>query len=238
MRRLRPALALVLSLSSVAGCGLVKKKKPVVDDEPLPSAPTVAVGGTGAKNEKDVLRYANETPAFDEVAVIGKDGVKAKTFPATGADVASLPRGTTVVKKAKFFSTGVLVLFDDPATANGTKLLGWIAPEALVAGPVATATAAPALTAPKVPIPVGAKDAGLGVDAGASLDAGKAVVDAGGGSAPPALLQVNPSAGKCPAGFVLVGPFCRRPCTTDRECPVSSFCTLSIGSRKTCAATR
>lgn len=235
MRRLRPALALGLSLSLVAGCGLVKKKKPVVDDEPPPSAPAVAVGATGAKNEKAVLRYANETPAFDEVAVIGKDGVKAKTFPATGADVASLPRGTTVVKKAKFFSTGVLVLFDDPATSNGTKLLGWIAPEALVAGPVATA---PVLTASKLPAPVGAKDAGLGVDAGASVDAGKPVVDAGGGSAPPALLQVNPSAGTCPAGFALVGPFCRRPCTTDRECPVSSFCTLSVGSRKTCAATR
>ncbi|HSO32495.1 MAG TPA: hypothetical protein VLT33_08265 [Labilithrix sp.] len=231
----RPAVALVLAFTFVAGCGFLKKKKPVDDDESTTNAPVVQVGGTGAKNEKDVLRYANETPAFDEAAVIGKDGVKAKTFPATGADVASLPRGTVVVKKAKFFSTGILVLFDDPATANGTKLMGWIAPEALIAGPATTATAtvAPIFTAPKIAVDAGPKDAGL-----SAVDAGKAVVDAGGVVAPTALLQVNPTAGKCPAGFALVGPFCRRPCNADRDCPANSFCTLSIGSRKTCASTR
>ena len=230
-----PAIALVLSFSFVAGCGFLKKKKPVDDDESITNAPTVTVGGSGAKNEKDVLRYANETLIADEPAVIGKDGVKAKTFPATGADVATIAKGATVVKKAKFFSTGVLVTFDDPATADGTKLMGWIAPEALGAPAVATATATATqvFTAPKVAVDAGPKDAG------AVADAGKAVVDAGGGSTgPTALLQTNPIAGKCPAGFALIPPFCRRPCNADRDCPANSFCTQSAGPKKTCSATK
>ena len=237
-----PAVALALSFTFVLGCGLLKKKKPAADDddESVTNAPTVTVGGTGAKNEKDVLRYKNETALADEPGIIGKDGVKAKTFPATGADVATLSKGATVVKKATFFSTGVLVLFDDPA-APGTKLMGWIAPEALSAptAATATATATPVFTAPKpVALDAGLKDAGTGLDAGAGLDAGKAVVDAGGTTAPTVLLQTNPIAGKCPAGFALIPPFCRRPCNADRDCPANSFCTQSAGPKKTCSATR
>jgi hypothetical protein len=239
---MRPAvlLGVTLSFTFVLGCGLIKKKQPAPeDDESVTNAPTVKVGGTGAKNEKDVLRYANETAIADEPGVIGKDGgVKAKTFPASGADVATIPKGAVVVKKAKFFSTGVLVLFDDPATGDGTKLMGWISPEALgtaaITPSASTATASPTFTAPKVTV-----DAGAPKDAGTAADAGKAVVaDAGGGTAPTALLQVNPVAGKCPAGFVLIAPFCRRPCTADRDCPASSFCTQGAGSRKTCSATK
>jgi len=234
-----PAIALVLSFSFVLGCGFLKKKKPVEDDESTTNAPTVTVGGSGAKNEKDVLRYANETLIADEPAVIGKDGVKAKTFPATGADVATLSKGATVVKKAKFFSTGILVIFDDPATADGTKLMGWIAPEALGAPTAATAT--PTATATQVftaPKPTAAVDAGA-KDAGVVADAGKPAVDAGGGSTgPTALLQTNPLAGKCPAGFALIPPFCRRPCNADRDCPANSFCTQSAGPKKTCSATK
>ena len=40
-------------------------------------------------------------------------------------------RARAVVKIAKFFSTGVLVIFDDPAHRDGSKLMGWIPAEAL-----------------------------------------------------------------------------------------------------------
>lgn len=230
-----PAVALALSFTFVLGCGLLKKKKPVDDDEAVTNAPTVTVRGTGAKNEKDVLRYANETALADEPGVIGKDGVKAKTFPATGADVATLAKGAVVVKKAKFFSTGVLVIFDDPAAADGTKLMGWIPPEALGAPTAATGTATQVFTAAPRPtvvvaVDAGPKDAGLAV-----VDAGKpVVVDAGGPARPAGPIVAVPVGTRCPPGFVLVQPFCRRPCSVDTECPTSSVCTLT-GTRKTCA---
>jgi hypothetical protein len=245
---LGPALGLVLSCTLVFGCTLLKKKSdPVIEeDPPVADAPKVTVTGSGAKNEKDVLRYGTETKIADEPAVIAKDGAKALTFPASGADVATLAKGTEVVKIAKFFSTGVLVLFDDPTTADGTKLMGWVTPAALAAPTAAatataTATAAPVLTAAPKPAAVdaGAKilaDAGV-VDAGARADAGKvAAVDAG-VRAPAPLLQVLPTVGRCPAGFVLVTPFCRRPCAADKDCPTGSFCTSSAG-KKTCSATK
>lgn len=229
-------LSLVLSATLVLGCSLLKKKRPAADeDESVTNAPTVSVGGTGAKNEKDILRYANETKIFDEPAIIGRDGVKAKTFPSTGADIATIPKGSTVIKKAKFFSTSILVTFDDPTTNDGTKLMGWIVPEALGPPPVATATAtaAPVFTGAKV----APKDAGLPVDAGkpAAIDAG----GGGGAAAPTALLQVVPAPGnRCPAGFALFPPFCRRPCNADKDCPPNAICTQGSFSRKTCAATR
>jgi hypothetical protein len=232
----RPAVALVLACTFVVGCGLLKKKKDAgTDDQPPANAPTVTVTGTGAKNEKDVLRYASETKIAEEPATIGKDGVKVRTFPASGAEVATLSKGTTVVKLAKFFSTGVLVLFDDPTTGDGTKLMGWIPPEA-VAAPAATTTAAPVFTAPKVVVDAGPKDAGGVGDAGAAADAGKAAADAG--SATPAIGTITalPTNGKCPTGMTLVGPLCRRPCTTDADCK-GAFCTSSAG-KKTCSATK
>lgn len=252
MSSVRPALTLVLASTLIFGCSLLKKKDTgIEDDPPVANAPTVAVTGTGAKNEKDVLRYKNETKVADEPATIGRDSTKAKTFPASGADVATLPKGTTVTTIAKYFSTGVLVIFDDPATADGTKLMGWITPEALAAPaaavtPIATATqaAAPVLTAPKQLVDAGPKlatgaDAGA-VDAGGAADAGKAA-SADAGATPAAAnagLTVPPLPGNtCPTGFVLVGPACRRPCSADRDCPKGTVC-LSTGAKKTCAATR
>lgn len=238
----RPALAFVLACTFVIGCGLIKKKKDAGDDdEPPANAPTVTVTGSGAKNEKDVLRYASETKLADEPATIGKDGTRVKTFPASGADVTALAKGTAVVKIAKFFSTGVLITFDDPAAADGSKLMGWIAPEALATpGAVATATttAAPVFTAaPKVAaVDAGVKDAGGVVDAGAVADAGKPA-DAGGPVQSSGTITALPTGGKCPAGMILVGPLCRRPCAVDTDCPKGAFCTSS-GGRKTCAATR
>jgi hypothetical protein len=237
-----PVVAVVLSFTFVLGCGFLKKKKPVEDDESTTNAPTVTVSGTGAKNEKDVLRYKNETPVADEPAVIGKDGVKAKTFPASGADIATIPKGAVVVKKAKFFSTGILVTFDDPATGDGTKLMGWISPEALgpatAATATATATATQVFTAqPKVAtVDAGPKDAGLAVVA----DAGKPVVvaDAGSGPARPiGPIAALPVGTRCPASMALVTglqPPCRRPCNKDDDCPTGASCTQS-GGRKICA---
>lgn len=257
-----PALALVLSasfvLGGVLGCSLLKRSASDDEDPPVGNAPTVTVTGTGAKNERDVLRYGNETKLADEPGVIGKDGTKARQFPATGGPVATLAKGTRVVKNAKFFSTGVLITFDDPATADGTKLMGWVSPDSLApssggSGGVAplTTPVSPAFVAPKA-----AGDAG-GVKPVVVVDAGGAgVVDAGGGGAKPAvvvdagggggggngggsttLLQVNPIDGKCPAGFILAGPACRRPCGSDGDCPKGTFC-VSTGGRRTCSATK
>jgi hypothetical protein len=241
--RSRPLFALLLASTFVIGCGLLKKKKDAEDEPPVANAPTVTVTGTGAKNEKDVLRYAAETKVASEPATIGKDGVKAKTFPSSGADVATLSKGTTVVKLAKFFSTGVLVVFDDPTTGDGTKLMGWIAPEAL-AVPAAGVTAAPVLTAPKVAVDAGPKDAGLAaVDAGggggsAIADAGRAAAaDAGPVQSSGTITALPGPTKACPAGMILVGPLCRRPCSADGDCPKGAFCTSSSG-KKTCSATR
>lgn len=231
----RPAIGFVLACALVLGCGLVKKKKGAAadDEDPPPNAPTVTVTGTGAKNEKDILRYASETKLANEPGVIGKDATKVRTFPATGAEVTTLAKGTAVVKLAKFFSTGVLLLFDDPSARDGSKLMGWIAPEALAAPGVVPVVTAPALTAPKVVVTVdaggAAKDAGLAV-----ADAGKVVVDAGGPVQSSGTITALPVAGKCPAGMVLVTPLCRKPCAADAECPRGSVCTSS-GGRKTCA---
>ena len=235
----RPAFAFVLACTFVLGCGLIKKKKDAGTDDdepPVANAPTVTVTGSGAKNEKDVLRYASETKIASEPATIGKDGTKVKTFPASGADVTALAKGTSVVKIAKFFSTGVLVVFDDPAAADGSKLMGWIAPEALTT-PSTPTTAAPVFTAaPKV----AAVDAGAKaiVDAGVAVDAGKvAAVDAGGPVQSSGTITALPNGGKCPAGMILVTPLCRRPCAVDGDCPKGAFCTSS-GGRKTCSATK
>jgi hypothetical protein len=219
------ALLVAMSLLVVLGCSGLKKKKDTgaTTDPPVGNAPTVTVGGTGAKNEKDVLRYGNETPLADEPGIIGKDVTKVRAFPQTGGEVATLSKGTTVIKKAKFFSTGVLILFDDPTTVDGTKLLGWIPPEALAA-PGTVPAVPPTLTAPKPVV----------VDAGVRP---VVVVDAGAPRSS-ALLQTLPVAGECPGGFVIVGPFCRRPCSVDGDCPRPAVCTLSVGSRKTCSATR
>jgi hypothetical protein len=230
----RPAIGLVLSCTIVLGCGLIKKKKDAGndDDEPPVNAPTVTVTGTGAKNEKDILRYASETKLANEPATIGKDATKVRTFPASGADVTALAKGTAVVKLAKFFSTGVLILFDDPAAADGSKLMGWIAPEALAVPGATPVLTAPVLTAPKVvtlDAGGGAKDAGPAV-----ADAGKVVADAGGPVQSSGTITALPVAGKCPAGMILVTPLCRKPCAADAECPKGSVC-KSSGGRKTCA---
>lgn len=241
---LRPAFALALSCTILLGCPLLKKKQQdaaVEDEPPISNAPTVTVTGSGAKNEKDVLRYANETKLEDEAATIGKDGTLAKTFPGSGGEVATLSKGTAVVKIAKYFSTGVLIVFDDPTTADGTKLMGWVGPASLATptAPPAATTVAPVHIVPKVVVdagkrPVGPTDAGAApVDAGKSVDPAKPV-DAGRPVPSSGTITVRPDAsGKCPAGMVLTAPLCRRLCNADSDCPKGAICQLT-GFNKTC----
>ncbi len=234
---LRPAIALVVACTLVAGCQLLKKKGAGADDE---DAATVTVTGTGAKNEKDVLRYASEIKVADEAGVIGKDATKARTFPASGAEVATLSKGTPIVEIAKFFSTGVLVVFTDPTTADGSKLMGWIPPESIAASGAAATAAAPVFTAQK-PVDAGAKDsgvaaAGAGADSGA--DAGKAADAGGGGTTAGAAITTLPGpGGSCPGGFVLSQPppLCRKLCASDLDCPKGSGAVCKpVSGKKVC----
>jgi hypothetical protein len=246
MKRLSFFLASVLFASALVGCPLLKKKQ---SDSDLLDAATVNVSGTGAKNEKDVLRYAQEE-VLDEVAVIGKDGTKARNFPGNGPEIATLSKGTVVKKMAKYFSTGVLVMFDDPIAGDGSKLMGWVPINAFDA-----AAPKPVWTPPKI------TDAGAKTDAGgASTDAGGstttdggggAKTDAGGGGGADAgggggaipqpergKVSVAPVGGKCPDGWAKTSTDgqCRKTCKTDTECQNQSRVTKckADGAQKLC----
>lgn len=183
--------------TSTLGCPLLKKLVPEQtdaevgdeDDEDaaaaaVADAETVDAAGLGAKNEANVLRYANETPLPNEPALVGEKGARARNFPGNGPEVAFLPKGTPVVKIAQYFSTGTLIVFDDPS-GDGTRLMGWVTPSAFDAttpapspSPPPSPTPTPTPTAPPSSSDAGAK---LVVDAGAKpQDAGAApIVDAG-----------------------------------------------------------
>jgi hypothetical protein len=243
----------VLLASALVGCPLLKKQK---GEDDAPDAATVDVAGTGAKNEKDILRYADEE-ALDEVAVIGKDGAKARNFPGNGPEVATLQKGTVVKKMAKRFSTAVLVMFDDPVAGDGSKLMGWVVPNVFD-----TAAPKPVWTPPKI------TDAGAKPDAGGATtpdaggggktDAGIATADAGGGGgrtdagggggggggglAQPArgIPSVPPVSGKCPDTWAVTPApgdgMCRKVCKGDAECTTQSRVTKckQIGAVKLC----
>ena len=245
MRRVSLLLASVFFASALLGCPLLKKKKGGDGDEDLSDAATVNVSGTGANNEGNVLRYAQEE-LITELAVIGKDGTVARNFPGNGPQVAVLAKGTVVMKMAKYFSTGVLVMFDDPLTQDGTKLMGWVPINAFdVAAPK------PVWIPPKI-VDAGPKvtpDAGGGgsttTDAGGGTgpkDAGggTAAVDAGGSSGgipqpKPGTVAVQPVNGKCPDNWAVHNAMCRRVCKADTECPRGTKCKPGGGS-KICTA--
>src|SRR5262245_29630071 len=90
-------LACVVLASSFVGCPLLRKKGAGAgeDDEgtAVVDAATVAAAGLGAKNEANVLRYANETALANEPGVIGDHGAAARNFPGNGPVVANLPKG-------------------------------------------------------------------------------------------------------------------------------------------------
>jgi hypothetical protein len=257
-------LACIVLASSFIGCPLLKKKAGADAGEEEVAAPadaaTVEAAGLGAKNEANVLRYANETPLDSEPAVIGAAGAKVRSFPGNGPEVATLPKGTPVAKIAQYFNTGVLVMFDDPS-GDGSKLMGWVPPKVFdVAAPVPTKIIVPPATrdagAPLVhdggaaPKDAGAahdagvapKDAGAAhVDAGvAPKDAGAARVDAGGGGSalpqpPKGAVAVPPVNGKCPDGWTVTSGMCRRKCAADAECPRGTRC-LSKGAATVCTS--
>lgn len=247
-RALAPFVVASVAASVLLGCPLLKKKPAdagAEQEEDIADAATVTVSGSGAKNEGDVLRYAKEVKLDNEPGVIGKDDTVVRTFPVTGLEVATLSKDTPVTKMARYFSTGVLVTFDD--AAGGGKLMGWIPPEALAPPAAASATATATATAPTWKPPKIA-DAGAKVDAGgtAKPDAGApaapAAPDAGKPAEPKpqstAQLFVPPGPGnKCPAGYALIGGGCRKPCKADGDCPRGTFCVPNAG-KKACATSR
>lgn len=244
--RISFGIAMIAAASFVLGCNaLLKKKDAGTDDEPdlsaLADAQTTQVSGTGAKNESDVLRYANETDLAGVPAILGKETV-ARNFPGNGPVVATLPKGTVVAKIAQYFSTGVLIMFDDPS-GDGSELMGWVPPSSFdVAAPPPTKTVVvPKLdaAAPKPnPTPT-VKDAGGPSPNPATQDAGKPqTVDAGGGGNsgdPPDpdknKLAILPTNGKCPSTRLLTEGMCRIKCTTDANCPRNTKCAVKGGGK-------
>jgi hypothetical protein len=235
-------LAMIVAVSFV-GCPLLKKlKKTEEEADPAPApttadAATVAVTGTGAKNEADVLRYANETPLQNEPAMIGKDATVVRNFPGNGPEVAVLPKGTAVAKIAQYFSTGTLIMFDDPS-GDGTKLIGWVSPKAFDAAPppptkvvVVPPRDAGGSSAPKDasgPTPT-VTDAG----AKAQTDAGtKPVADAGATpSFPKGLTAYPPIDGKCGDTHALTDGMCRKKCAADADCGRGIKCVQKKGAK-------
>ena len=239
-------------LSSLSGCGLLKKKDDAdggLDASAELDAATVTVSGTGAKNEANILRYASETALANEPAVIAKDGTVVRNFPGNGPEVATLAKGTAVAKIAQYFSTGTLVMFDDPS-GDGSKLLGWVMPTAfdLAAPPPEKPVVVPVrITDGGVrPVDAGTTDGGLRVsatgdagagDAGAG-DAGAKSQDAGAAGLPPApprgAASSTPVNGKCPADWFLVGGTCRSKCNSDADCAKPLRCIGKRGAGKMC----
>jgi hypothetical protein len=222
---------LVLSISFI-GCPLLKKKTTDDDDPtPAPTGATITVTGTGAKNEGTVLRYSNETALPGLPAIIASNGTVARNFPGNGPQVAVLNRGTVVAKVAQYFTTGTLVMFDDPI-GDGSKLLGWVSPKAFdEAAPPPTKT----IFVPPRVIDAGAPKV---VDAGG----GTTTTDAGGGNATatdagglpkptPGQVAVPPVNGKCPDGFTIAESMCRRKCTADDNCPRGTKCKTKSGAK-------
>lgn len=244
MRRIGLLAATFAAATFLLGCPLLQKKKKdePIEDEPVSKAQTTELQGTGAKNEKDILRYAKETKIADEPDTIGKDSIKAKSYPGGGNDVATLAKGTPVTKLAKYFSTAVLVTWDDPS--GDGKLMGWVLPDQLSGG-AAAATTTSTTVKPVVPViradagATPAKDGGAqATDAGAAptgKDAGApAALDAGAPRISGAQLFVplQPD-GKCPAAFAPAPGGCRRPCNATSDCPRTTTC-APLGGKKFC----
>jgi hypothetical protein len=231
--RLLGSILLASVAASFIGCPLLKKK--AAEDDATVDAATVAVEGTGAKNEATVLRYANETLIANEPAVIGKDGATARNFPGNGPVVATLAKGTPVAKISTYFSTGVLIMFDDPS-GDGSKLIGWVTPKVFdTAAPAPTRTV---VVPPRVVVDAGAKTTVADAGSTGAKDAGGAAPtpDAGGGKAPTippppkGAVAVPPIDGKCYEGWTVTEGMCRRKCAADKDCPRTTKCLSKQGS--------
>jgi len=217
-------LVAMVVATSFLGCPLLKKKKPEEEQpEPPPvaaDAATVAVTGTGAKNEATVLRYANETPLPNEPAVVGKDTI-ARNFPGNGPEVAKLAKGVAVAKIAQYFSTGTLVMFDDPS-GDGSKLIGWVPPnvfDVAAPPPVKPVVVPPRDAGGPTPTPPVAKDAGGPTPTVTDAGTKPPTADAGAGpSFPKGLTAYPPIDGKCGDTHALTDGMCRKKCAADADC--------------------
>jgi hypothetical protein len=230
MKRIACGLCALLVSTSILGCPLGKKKQDAGDDPDLSSlldAATVSVSGTGAKNEGQVLRYATEQK-LDEPGVITVDGVVVRNFPGNGPMIATVNKGTPVQKLAQYFSSGILIQFDEPGT--GDKLIGWVPLSAFVAPPGQPIPTATATLKPIVRIDAGSTP--TFVDAGSTgpKDAG-GVPDAAGSVKPKGGLAVAPINGKCDSGYALLNNMCRMTCTADTQCPRGTFCVNKYGGK-------
>lgn len=238
MKRFGFAVVSLTATTLLLGCPLLKKKPADDEDLGIADAATVSVTGIGAKNESTVLRYANETPLANVPAIIGTDGATARNFPGNGPVVAFLPKGTLVAKIAQYFSSGVLVMFDDPTAADGSKLIGWVPSKAFdLAAPPPTKTI---IVPPPVKKDAGAPSVQPTHDAGGGGNT--TVVDAGGGGGgnalptpPKGTPAVAPVNGKCPEGFPLTEGMCRRKCATDADCGRGIKCQQK-GGNKVCSS--
>jgi len=233
-RRLGVVLMTLILATVLLGCPLLTKKQGEGDPS-VADAATTTVTGTGAKNEADVLRYPAETPLNNVPAVIGKDGATARTFPGSGSPVAVLPKGTPCAKVAQFYSTGTLIMFNDPV-GDGSTLLDWMTVTSFDTGPVPT-TVKTVFVPPKV-VDAGAtavKDSGTAPTPVADAGAPK-VVDAGSSPVPAcaAALPACPATadGRCATGRTNDNGMCRLPCKADTDCPRNTKC----GKKKLCTA--
>ena len=218
----------------LCGCPLFKKKSTddsTTDDSTSSSSGSTSTGTTGAKNEKDITRYADKETKCEGEMLVSQDVVHPRTYATGGTEIATLTKFAHVTCIAKYFASAVLVTFDDPK--GGGKMLGWVLPEQISDG--STPLAGSASAGPQAV----AFNGGIGkpVDAGIKTDAG--VRDAG--AAPttntsPLFLPL-PANGKCPAPFQPLDSGCRRPCTTDASCPVATFC-ASRNGKKYCSTSK
>jgi len=153
---MRTAL-LITCLVPLLACNLRGKKS---DGGAEATTTTVATADTAivdagppapiASNEKDIKRFSDEEKIDGEVHEVEWSTVAARKEPVSGAQVASLKKGTKctlIAKKGK----SALATFADPKDATST-LMGWIADDAFVPGttPVAiTRHADGGVSAPK-----------------------------------------------------------------------------------------
>jgi hypothetical protein len=199
MRKLVLLSGLLPCLLLLAGCPKKGDSADAAAESAAPDPDAAAAANTppvpDAKNKADVARFQAETAVADDEAKPATF-VNARTSPKSGGVVASLKPGTDVHKHAEYQDC-FLVTFADPKDAN-TTLMGWIEKSSFT------------YVAPR---DAGAKDAAASdaavADAGAVVDAGAAVVDAG--------------APKCAANEALVTlsaskTACKKKCTADKDC--------------------
>jgi hypothetical protein len=151
---------------SVSGC---PRDRDSGNGAPPTPASTVSPFGS---NAGDVTRFQDEQPLGPD-GTIAKDNTAVRKSPGTGGVVATLPKGTEVIKISTH-GTEALITFDDPKDSN-ERLMGWV-PETAV-----DESAPP--SSPNAPLPPLTGEGGASTDDGGSYD----------GASPPSPPDPNPS---------------------------------------------